>query len=75
MILVLFPFLKVNQKKIALFVELNAKNQSIGNPIEEIKELIQKIGSSKVPSVIKIIDKIPRTNNGKLIKLDLNKYL
>jgi acyl-coenzyme A synthetase/AMP-(fatty) acid ligase len=50
----------VNQKKIALFVELNAKNQSIGNPIEEIKkELIQKIGSSKVPSVIKIIDKIP----------------
>jgi hypothetical protein len=37
MILVLFPF-ESESEKIALFVELNAKNQSIGNPIEEIKK-------------------------------------
>lgn len=72
----IISFFESESEKIALFVELNTMHPSIGNPIEEIKkELIQKIGSSKVPSVIKIIDKIPRTNNGKLIKLDLNKYL
>jgi hypothetical protein len=36
MILVLFPFESESEK--ILFVELNAKNQSIGNPIEEIKK-------------------------------------
>jgi acyl-coenzyme A synthetase/AMP-(fatty) acid ligase len=46
------------------------------NPIEVIMQvLITKIGSSKVPTVIKIINKIPRSSHGKLIKLELEKHL
>jgi acyl-coenzyme A synthetase/AMP-(fatty) acid ligase len=72
----IISFFESESEKIALFVELNSMHPSVGNQIEKIKtELIQKIGSSKVPSVIKIIEKIPRTSNGKLINAELNKYL
>lgn len=69
-------FFENESEKIALFVELDNSNSTIKNPIEDIKkELTTKIGASKVPSIIKIIKKIPRNSNGKLIKTELNKYL
>lgn len=69
-------FFENESEKLALFVEMDQSNSFERNPIETIKkELTKKIGSGKVPSVIKIVDKMPRTSHGKLIKLELVKHL
>ena len=63
-------------ENLALFVEIDESNLIEENPIQVIKkELITKIGFGKVPTLIKIINKIPRTSHGKLNKLELEKHL
>lgn len=72
----IISFFENESEKLALFVEMDLSKLVEENPIEVIKKvLITKIGSSKVPTVIKIINKIPRASHGKLIKLELEKYL
>jgi len=74
--LCILPFFENESEKAALFLEMDDPNSTIKNPVEAIiKELTTKIGLSKVPSIIKIIEKIPRSTNGKLIKTELNQYL
>lgn len=72
----IISFFENESEKLALFVEMDLSKLVEENPIEVIKKvLITKIGSSKIPTVIKIINKIPRASHGKLIKLELEKYL
>lgn len=72
----ILSFFENESEKIALFLELKNEFLISKNPIEEIKTVLTtKIGASKIPSVIKIIEKIPRNTNGKLIKTELNQYL
>lgn len=72
----ILPFFENESEKIALFLELNHPFSTSINPIEEIKkEITKKLGASKIPSIIKIIEKIPRSANGKLIKTELKQYL
>jgi acyl-coenzyme A synthetase/AMP-(fatty) acid ligase len=69
-------FFQDESEKIALFLEMNASIPASKNIVEEIKkELTTKIGLSKIPSVIKIIEAIPRSKNGKLLKTELTQYL
>jgi acyl-coenzyme A synthetase/AMP-(fatty) acid ligase len=63
-------------ENLALFVEIDQSNLIEESPIQVIKkELITKIGLSKVPTFIKIINKIPRSSHGKLNRMDLEKHL
>lgn len=72
----ILSFFENESEKLALFVTIDQSYLIEENPIGVIKkELNAKLGSSKVPTVIKIVNKIPRTSHGKLIKLELEKYL
>jgi acyl-coenzyme A synthetase/AMP-(fatty) acid ligase len=69
-------FFQDESEKMALFLEMNTHIPMGKNVVEEIKKtLTAKIGLSKIPSVIKIIEEIPRSKNGKLLKTELNQYL
>jgi acyl-coenzyme A synthetase/AMP-(fatty) acid ligase len=72
----LIAFFQNESERAALFIELDNSLPVPENIVEEIKkELKTKIGIHKIPSFIKIIKKIPRGNNGKLLKTELNRYL
>lgn len=72
----LISFFDNESEKLALFVEIANQNTTPEIGIGTIKEKISKqLGQSKVPSVIKIIEKMPRTSHGKIIKTELQKYL
>jgi len=69
-------FFRDEAERLALFVELDSDappKKDIQDVI--IKEISTNIGRLKIPSLIKVIDKIPRSTHGKLLKKDLEQYL
>ena len=72
----LVSFFQNESERGALFVELDSSMPAPKNIVEEIKkELTVKAGLYKIPSVIKLIEKIPRNKYGKLQKPELAHYL
>ncbi|MDH4296017.1 MAG: AMP-binding protein [Cyclobacteriaceae bacterium] len=63
-------------ERMALFVELVPDALPKNDILEAIiTEISINIGKLKVPSLIKVISKIPRSSNGKLLRKDLEQYL
>jgi len=72
----LIAFFQNESERAALFIEVDSGLPVPLNVVEEVKkELKAKLGIHKIPSVIKVIKKIPRGSNGKLLKTELNRYL
>ena len=72
----ILSFFQDECEKIALLLEVSDSFLTSINVVEEIKtSLISSIGVNKIPSVIKVVEKIPRSKHGKLLKTELNKYL
>lgn len=69
-------FFQDESEKMALFLVVDTSIPKTENIVKEIKNALKiKIGLSKIPSIIKVIEKLPRSKNGKLIKAELNQYL
>ncbi len=63
-------------EKIALFLETNENLTGSINVVERVVGAItDKIGADKIPSQIRVIDRIPRNENGKVLRNVLEKYL
>jgi acyl-coenzyme A synthetase/AMP-(fatty) acid ligase len=63
-------------EKIALFLEIKGNMRGKANIVEQVIEVITaKMGADKIPSQIRVISAIPRNENGKVLRNDLEKYL
>jgi len=69
-------FFEAESERGALFIELENNLPPPKNIVEKIKnELANSIGTNKIPSVIKVVNKIPRNKYGKLLKAELSRFL